>query len=153
MTEKKAAQAVAAGRSPFDLFETDPELERGGVKVDYDGFWFQLARAGGANEAFSKRLSELTAPYQRAIDTNAISPKLAQKLTRQAFCETILLGWGSEVHGDGNMIARDRSALPFTLDNAQAFFEQLPDLMADLLETARKGTVYRRLVVEDAAKN
>lgn len=151
MTKDK--NAPASIRSPFDSFQTDPDLERAGVTVDYDGYWFKIARAGGANEAFAKRLNELTQPYKRAIESEAITPKLAQKLTRQAFCETVLLGWGSEAFGEGNMVGPDRQALPYTVDNALGFFESLPDLLSDLLSTAQRAQVFRRSVVEADAKN
>lgn len=149
MTKATAAQI----RSPFDNFQTDPDLERSGVVVDYDGYWFKIARAGGANEAFAKRLNELTQPYKRAIDSDAITPKLGQKLSRQAFCETVLLGWGSEAYGEGKMVDQDREALSFNLENALSFFEALPDLFADLLVTAQKGQVFRKTIAEADAKN
>lgn len=140
-------------RSPFDDFETDPELEKSGIKVDYDDYWFHLARAGGANERFAQRLNELSQPYKRAIETDTISPKLSAKLARQAFCETVLLGWGSKAHGEGNMVNRDRRALPFNQANAMTFFEALPDLMKDLLTTAQKGALYRKELASADAGN
>lgn len=145
--------ATADIRSPFEVFETDPELEKKGIKVDYDDFWFYLARAGGSNEAFGTKLSEVTAPFKRAIETDSITPLLGRKLTRQAFCETILLGWGSKAFGEGQMVSREKTALPFSVPNADAFFEALPDLMQDLLQTAQKGNLFRKVAAEAAAKN
>jgi len=147
------APASAKTRTPYDDFETDAELEVKGIKVDYDDYWFHLARAGGANEAFAQRLNELTQPYKRAIETDSMSAKLSAKLTRQAFTDTVLLGWGSKLHGEGKMLARDKSAIPFTKEAAMAYFEELPDLMRDLLTTAQKGHLYRKELASADAKN
>lgn len=139
--------------NPYSLFETDKQAEQEGVKIDYGDFWFQIARVGGSNEKFNNRLKALLNPYRRAIETETMDSKVQERLTTQTFIETALLGWGSKEHGEGKMIGRDGKALPFTKENATQLFEDLPDLLLDLIRTGSKMAVFRKSLLEDDLGN
>lgn len=138
---------------PYKLFHTDVDLETKGVVIDYGDFWFRVARAGGTNEKFNTRLRALFAPYRRAIETETMDPKLSDKLTTQAFLDSVLLEWGSTKHGPGKMVGREGEAIPFSKENANALFEDLPDLLNDLMRQSAKVSIFRTEIVERDSGN
>lgn len=128
---------------PYALFKTDPELETKGVKLDYGDFWIQVARAGGANDAYARELEKRLRPHRRAIQTETLSNELAQRLLVEAFSASVVLGWGSAKHGEGRIPARDGSPLDFSFDAAVTLFTDLPELFADVRDQSSKLALFR----------
>lgn len=135
------------------LFKTDTNLETAGIIVDYgpnedlpEGpqgrptMQFRVARAGGANQAHSKALTQLTKPHRRAIQLGQLSNELAKSIDRQAWLETCLLGWSN--------ITLDGQLLEFSRENAERLFTALPDLYADLREQSNNMSLYREEMLE-----
>jgi hypothetical protein len=70
----------------YGAYKTDEGREREGVTLDLgEAGKFKLARAGGANTQFEKRLMAATKPYRRAIQTGNIEKKLADRLLAEAY--------------------------------------------------------------------
>jgi len=146
--------------SLFKQFETDPTLEKSGIIADYGpnkdlpvneqgehpSIQFRLARAGGANETYTKRLEVLAKKHRRAIQNDMIETAVLMSMTQQAFVDTVLLGWD-------NVTDRDGKLLPFTRENATALFKQLPDLFNDLQEQSNKAALFRVELREADAGN
>lgn len=132
------------------MFKTDPALERDGIIVDYgpneqlptgeDGespsIKFRIARAGGNNLAYAKALERLTKPHRRLIQSGQLSNDLAKTISRAAFLDTCLLGWENVTDEAGNV-------LPFSRENAERLFNELPDLYTDLSEQAANASLFR----------
>lgn len=137
--------------NPYKMFETDANAETKGVKVSYPGFWFIVARAGGRNEAFTNTLRQRLDRITRngAITNNS----QADKISRNTFLEMCLRGWGSEKHGDGIMVGRDDAPIEFSTDAADAFFKDLPDLLADVIRQVQSGELFRKEGIEADAGN
>jgi hypothetical protein len=143
--------------NPYKMFETDAQAEVQGVRIYYpsqdakDRYWFVVARAGGKNDAFihtlRQRLDRITRGGQ--ITNNA----QADKISRNTFLEMCLRGWGSDKHGDGLMIGRNDTALEFNADNTDAFFRDLPDLLADIIRQVQSGELFRKEGIEADAGN
>ena len=139
--------------SLFAQFKTDPELERKGILIEY-GFndrtgapiAFRIARAGGGNAQFQKRLEADMKPYRRQIQTDTLDNKVAERILRKVFAETVVLGWE-------NVDDENGAELPFTVENCVALFEKLPDLFKDLQEQAQKSALYRATIRETDAGN
>jgi hypothetical protein len=148
----KTANHIEPG-SPWALFKTDATLEQAGIKVDYGHFYFQVARAGGANIRYRDVLRSRMAPHKRAMATETMNDTLADNIVRDVFAETIVLGWGSEKHGDGKMIAEDGSAIEFSAEAVKAMFKELPDLAQDVMAQAQSMTNFRASIVELDTKN
>lgn len=144
--------------SPFDVFSTEPSLEVTGIIIDYGRFYFKIARAGGSNAAFAKAMRDKFAPYTRAIELGEMDTKIGDRLTAEAFAETIVLGWGyvddaGKKH-DGTILGKDgKEQIKFSVDAAKRLFADLPELFKDLLKEAQKLANFRRTDVEVAAKN
>lgn len=143
-------------RSIFDLFETDPQLEKTGITVDYGDFgYFRLARAGGANEKYEQVLQQKAAPLRRALENGILPPSTLRKLQRETLVETLLLGWGSPAHGEGNLVGKGGEPLPYSAENALALLSTpgMQDLANDLLEQARSSAGFKAAIGEGEAKN
>jgi hypothetical protein len=147
-----ADNKIATG-SPWALFETDAALERSGIKLDYGAFHFQVARAGGANDRYGTVLRQKMAPHRRALQTDTLPEKLSQRLVAETMAETVVIGWGSEMHGEGKMVGRDGSAIDFTAENVVALLLELPGLAKDVLDQASNEALFLTVLAERDAGN
>ncbi len=132
----------------FDMYETDAELETKGI--DYDmakAGIFVLARAGGANLAYAKAIELKTRPYRnRSGGLKKIDDDVAAGLLRDAFAETVILGWRG-VKG------RDGKELKWSKEAAVKLMEDLPELYKELSEEAGDMANYQAEAIETDVKN
>jgi len=155
-------------KSPFSVFGTEPTLEQTGIRIDYGSFYFHIARAGGTNAKFSEAVRAKFRPFQRAVDLGEMDEKVSNRLTAEAFAETVVLGWGTPApdptktdeenkedgrFGDGFMIGADGVAIPFSIDAVNTMLTSLPDLTMDLIKESQKIANFRKVVATDDAKN
>lgn len=131
----------------YSQFKTDESLETEGVWIEYgeteDGkpIRIRIARAGGANQKFAKALEKATRPYKKAIQTGTLDNKTADRLYREVFVDTIVLGWE-------NVQGPDGKDLEFTRENVLKLFADLPDLFTDLREQASSAAIFREELLE-----
>lgn len=139
----------------YSQFQTNDDLEKGGVVIDYGSFRVLIARAGGANTDFMRVLAAKTKPHRRAIQTETMDPNLAQAIEREVYAETVVKNWETMVDGEWKqgIESPDGGLLPVTVENIAMTFENLPDLYFDLKEQANKVAIFRRQEMEDDAKN
>lgn len=152
----KSKDAVAPGDkddNPFALFETDKDVEQKGVEVDYGAFWFNIARAGGANSRYKKAMAAKTKPYRRLIQEGRMPESKSEELMYEAVAETVVLGWGSKAHGNGKMIGRKGEVIEFSRANVIQLFRDLPDLFQDLWAQASTVSLFRASEEEEDAGN
>ena len=150
--------------SLYKLFKTDENLEAAGVHIEYgtavrDGkevpVRIKIARAGGANTSFQKALEKATKPYRKALQTGLIDPKLADKIYKEVFASTVVLGWENvafPVMDEAGKVVGEEY-LPFNQENALRLFEDLPDLFQDLREQAQNVSIFRQDVLENDLGN
>lgn len=134
----------------YKKFKTNSKLEIEGIIAEYaDGTdapaSFKLARAGGGNVNFAKAMERAGRPYRRAILSGNLDAKVAEKMYREVFAETVILGWSNVEGADG--------PIAFSKDNAVKLLEDLPDLYADLREQANDASLFREEVLEAALGN
>jgi len=138
--------------SLYSQFQTDGSLEKEGILLEYgttdDGkpIAIRIARAGGANRAYEKRMEAEVKPYRRQIQNETIENAVVQRMLRKVYAETIVLGWENVQDPDGNDI-------PFTVENCIKLFEDLPDLFRDIQEQSQRVALFRAEVREADAKN
>lgn len=126
----------------YKQFQTDSDLESSGITLDLgEAGKFKIARAGGSNERFARRMLSATKPYRRAIANETMNPKDADRVAAQVFAETVLLGWSGVTGPDGK-------DLPFTVENAIQLFLDLPDLFAEIRRAASDAALFRREILE-----
>ena len=142
----------------YDMFATDTAQERHGIWIDYGQFRVLLARAGGQNTQYLKTLEAKTKPYRRAIATETMDNKLAEKILRDVYVSTVILSWESKGDVEDEEWTKglhdaDGEIVPFNADNVTAALDALPDLFADLQLQASTASLYRQSELEDASKN
>lgn len=136
----------------YSQFTTDTKLEREGILLEYgtarngQPITIRIARAGGANAQYLKRMEALVKPYRRQIQTETIDGKVVEKLIRQVYAETVVLGWENVEDRDGN-------PLPYSRDNCLKLFDDLPDLFLDIQEQAQRAALFRAELREADAGN
>lgn len=138
--------------SLYSQFQTDAELERKGILLEYgeteDGkpICIRIARAGGANKSFEKRMEAETKPIRRQLQNETANNAQLLKILRKVYAETVVLGWE-------NVQDRDGKPIPFTVDNCIQLFTDLPDLFTDVQEQSRRAALFRAQLREADAKN
>jgi hypothetical protein len=142
--------------NPYKNFKTDADLETGGVWFDYGLFRIRLARAGGANEAFTTLVGKKTKPYRRAIELDTMDKKVAERLFMEAFCEAVVLDW--EVQTDdgwrrGVHQPDTAEVLPVNLENVMWVFKENPDLYRECVSDANKLSNFLAARREEEAGN
>lgn len=136
----------------YEQFQTDKTLEKEGIFLEYGTnskgkpIRFRIARAGGANVKFAKRLEAELKPFNYQLKNGSLDPELGNKLLRKVFAETVVLGWEGVEDENGQ-------DMPFNAENCVKLFTDLPDLYADVKEQSDKGVLFRVAVREEAAKN
>lgn len=136
----------------YNQFKTDETLETDGIFIEYgetaDGkpIRIRIARAGGKNKAFTKALEKATRPHRKAIQTGSLDSATADKLYREVFVDTVVLGWENVTDENGK-------PLEFNRENALKVFTDLPDLFQDLRDQAANSALFREEVLEEDLGN
>lgn len=133
--------------SLYKQFKTDAKLEKEGLTLDFgDGVTMLVARAGGSNDRYAKRMEVLSKPYRRQIESGTVDRKVLERVVIEVFAETVVLGWNGVTDEDGK-------PLEFNRINAIKVFTDLPDLFAEVQEQASKSALFRLSLNEQDAKN
>lgn len=131
----------------YAAFKNNETLETKGIILDLgEAGKFRIARAGGANQSFNKTVARLTKPIRRAIQTETIDQKTADKVMVDAYVESVLLGWEGVTGPDGQ-------PLEYNKENATKLFTDLPDLFQEIMLMASRATLFREDVKEADAGN
>lgn len=139
--------------SLYKQFKTDDNLERTGILLQYgvnerngEPITIRVARAGGSNSAYLKKIEAKVKPFRRQIQNETIEKPVVDKMLRETYAESVVLGWENVDDKQGN-------PLPFTVQNCIQLFEELPDLFTDVQEQAQKAALFRADVLEADSKN
>ena len=133
--------------STYATYKTDQGKEKSGVLVDLGSAGkFTIARAGGSNKDWSKKIAIATKPLRKQIQAETIDGALTDKILVEAFVDTVLKDW-SDVTG------REGAPLAFTRVNAIQLFTDLPDLFQELSKAASDAATFRDVVLEADSKN
>ena len=146
----------------YQQFKTSGNLEREGILLEYGNnsqgvpICSRIARAGGSNERFNKRLEAIVKPYRRQIQTETIATEQVTKLMRRVYAETVVLGWENvelmDKNPDGSP-AGTYSPREFSVDACLELFEDLPDLYSDIVEQAQRAALFRDVIREADSGN
>jgi hypothetical protein len=159
----------------YKQFQTDANLEKAGVDLDYGDFIVTIARAGGANKRFEKVLEAKTKSVKRAIQTDTLDNERGKAILRDVYAEAVVLKWAVKVKADAKgkpleplQVAQEGDehtvfvegiegpngdVMAASTENIAATFKALPDLFADIQEQAQKVALFRQAVQEAEAKN
>lgn len=113
---------------------------------------------------FRNRYAVLTKPHRRAIDRgDEAAFELDRKLQIEAMAETVLVGWGTAVDGNGKpdheadtvapyLFDVDGNKIEFNRDNAVAMLRK-DEFFRDVTEAAASFEAFRRDQHEDSVGN
>lgn len=138
--------------SLYKQFKTDNNLEKEGILLEYGEnskgkpVCIRIARAGGANVAYAKRMEARVKPYRRQIQNETMETALVERIVKEVYAETVVLGWENVEDENGQ-------ALDFTVENCMKLFDDLPDLFRDIQEQSQRAALFRSEVREADAKN
>jgi hypothetical protein len=138
--------------SLYSQFKTDGSLEKEGILLEYGTtpddkpITIRIARAGGANSAYTKRMEAKVKPYRRQIQNETMEAALIDRILKEVYAETVVLGWENVQDEAGKV-------LPFTVENCIKVFTDLPDLFKDVQEQSQRAALFRADVLEADAKN
>jgi hypothetical protein len=132
--------------SPYKTFKADPSMEQEGIWLDYGDFKIRIARAGGSNVNYAKALEKQAELNKTAIRTNTIKSAQSRALMIKVYATSVLLDWEDVQDENGQ-------TLPFTADNAEKVLTDCPDLFDDIRAQAASLALFRRELLEEAAKN
>ena len=139
--------------SLYEAYETDPKLEKEGVHIEVgttkkgEVATIRVRRAGGANQMFSKVFEQKSKPYRRLLEIpGAIDPAIQEKLMREVYADSIVVGWENIEDRQGNPI-------PFSKENVIKLFAELPELFKRVVRESQDMAVYRTEVREAESGN
>lgn len=131
-------------------FKTDAAKELEGVEVvvavnDHNGepISITISRMSRSNKRYTKALEKATTPHSAAIANESLDNELGNKILREVFVDTVLLGWKNLPKSELTGVETDTDELPFSRENALALFEEMPDLYDDWEGRAKKASNFR----------
>lgn len=130
-------------------FKTDSASETDGVWVAVgendsgEVIEFKIARADGdANTSYRKSVEKSFKPYQHLVNSNTLPSGKAAEILRKVFVESVLKDWRGVTKADLTGKESDKAALPFTPENAEKLFVELPDVLALLQDKAKDNRTF-----------
>lgn len=141
--------------SLYSNFQTDPNLEKGGVWIDYGTFRVLLAFAGGANKRYLSMMDKKFKPLRQAIQAGTLDNDRAQKMLMELYAEAVIIDWET-IHEDKpqrGIEGPSGELLPFTVENVKMTFANLPNLFLDLKTQSELISNFRIRELEAEAGN
>lgn len=138
--------------SLYKQFKTDSNLEKDGIIIEYGQtdqgkpIQIKIARAGGANTAYSRVLEAKVKPYRRQIQNETIERETMTSIMREVYAETVVIGWSNVQNAEGE-------DLEFNRENVIQLFTDLPELFEDIQSQANNVAIFRETILEEEAKN
>lgn len=105
----------------YDLYETDPKMEKEGIGLRFGETVFYVRRAGGANTLFDTVYEEKTRTLTNRLQLQAMTDEQSSRLLREVYAEAVMIGWENVTDRAGN-------PLEFTKENFVQVMNDLPTL-------------------------
>lgn len=158
--------------------KTSPRLESEGIWLQIDDTRIRLARAGGKNTKFIAAAEKIAREHKRALDL--MSEEQGRKLFSKLFAEIIVLDWltkseDGDLDEDGEVADEKIPAssrwkrgisgpggvlVPFsmpknaeTIENILKTFDDIPDLLRLVKETAEDASLFRQDILKGIEGN
>lgn len=140
----------------YDTFETDGNLEKNGVWLDYGDFRMLIASAGQGNKNYVRYAEKKLKPVRRAMEAGALSNERSMALMADIYSKTIVLDWqvrGEDGEWKQGIEDKDGNIIAFNQENVEEAFRNLPRLFMDVQEQAQSLSNFRRAELEEETKN
>lgn len=143
--------------SLYDQFAMDTDSEVQGVLLDYgDSGRILIARAGGSNKRYQKKIELFAKKYKRQLDLDIMDDKVAEAKLIEIYAQTIVLGWESgpeEKPKKGVIPGPDGKEMQFSYENCICLLTDLPELFAEIRAQSTTLALFREAVKEADAGN
>lgn len=145
----------------YKSMQTSPRLESEGIWLDLGHTRIKLGRAGGKNSKFTVAAEKVAREHKRSLDL--MGEEQGRKLFSKLYAEIIVLDWLTKVEEgsldeEGNFIGEDHegdrysrgisgpdgSLIDFNVENVMKTFDDLPDLLKIVKETAEDSSLFRQ---------
>lgn len=145
----------------YSTFQTNPDLEKDGVWLDYGDFRIRVARAGGANKKYLALAEKTFKPVRRSIEAGSMSNQRAEHLLMDVYSKAVVKDWETKVtdpiSGEESwkkgIEDPDGDLLEVNAANIYQTFQNLPSLFLDLQQQADVIANFRAAELEEEAKN
>ncbi len=140
----------------YDTFETDGNLEKNGVWLDYGDFRIRVASAGQGNKNYVRYAEKKLKPVRQAMNAGSLSNERSMSLLADIYSKTIVLDWQVRVEdGEWSQGIEDKEGniIAFNEENVKEAFHNLPRLFIDVQEQAQSLANFRSAELEDETKN
>lgn len=155
----------------YDKMKTSPRLENEGIWLQIDDTRIRLARAGGKNTKYIAAAEKIAREHKRSIDL--LGEEQSRKLFANLYSELIVLDWlvkaeDGDLDEDGDTAADDlpkterwkrgisgpnAEIMEFKRENVLKVFDDIPDLLRLIKETAEDPSLYRQSILKDVEGN
>jgi len=141
--------------SMYDIFQTDENLETGGIWLDYGDFRILIASAGQGNKKYIRIAERALKPIRRAMQAGAVSNERSMVIMSEVYAKSIILNWQVKVDGEWKVgiDGPEGELLPFNEEEVIKTFGALPNLFLDVQEQAQSTANFRKLEQETDTKN
>ena len=154
----------------YNKMQTSPRLESEGIWLEIDDTRIRLARAGGKNTKFIAAAEKIAREHKRSIDM--MGEAQGRKLFGKLFAEIVVLDWltkdkdgkltdegeapAEEYTGDKytrGISGPDGKVIEYSVDNVMKTFDDIPDLLKIIKETAEDPALFRQELLKDIEGN
>lgn len=121
----------------YELYETDPKLEKEGVGLQFGDAIFYVKRAGGSNVEFDKTFENRTRTMTNRLQLAALSEEQSNKILQEVYFESVMIGWKNVTDREGNQ-------LEYTAENFYKVMQDLPTVWQTIRREASNHENFRR---------
>ena len=155
----------------YQKMQTSPRLENEGIWLQIDNTRIRLARAGGKNTKFIVEAEKIARKHKRSLEL--MTEEQGRKLFANLYAEIIVLDWltqseDGDLDEDGQPAAENlpknerwkrgisgpnNELLEFNFENVLKVFDDIPDLLRIIKETAEDPALFRQELVKGIEGN
>ena len=154
----------------YSSMKTSNKLETEGIWLDLTHTRIRLARAGGKNTKFITAAEKIAREHKRALDM--MSESQGRKLFGKLYAEIIILDWltldeEGDLEENGNQAPENYEGPRFTrgisgpngvivektVENILRTFDDIPDLLRLVKETAEDASLFREDLIKEIQGN
>ena len=131
----------------LDRYNTDRNLEEGGVWVDFgDGLKVKIRRLTSKHSRETRR--KLEKPYAAQFRNRDMPDSLQEELLNKQVAKSVVIDWEGVVNPE-----KPEEKLPCTEDNVLMMVQKFPEFRDDILTAAMERTTFEKEMRKDAEKN
>ena len=149
--------------NPYEVFETEEDLEKDGVWLDYGSWRVKAARAGGRNTLWAKEITKMSRKHNLSTTKN-LGKEQSDKIMAGVYAKAVIKDWevkvkdeeGNENWQRGIHLKDENGNVQIeepTRKNITRALIDLPDLFEDIRQQTTEMSTYQNERIEEQVKN